>query len=199
LRQLLWARLRNLRQPFGNAKTQGPFRQVRTTQSPVSLRFGPRLNRPTGGRIRKQKGLKSSQTYSSCVPQAEAGNRQNAEPLQRRTPWRWRYKTDQSDALRRLLESVLAPEKQVNVCVIPPSTATAGSPNWRMNFPIVCFGGSGGANSQGLGCPLAATGPDAIPQGRSSDFVRASARLLQRSSPCVRDNRRPDRGRSCRG
>ena len=92
----------------------------------------------------------------------------------------------------------LAREKQVNLRVIPMSTPSPSRSDWRMNFPIACFGGSG-ANSQALGCPLAATGPDAIPQGRSSDFARAIARLLPRSSPCVRDSRRLDRGRSCRG
>src|ERR1700730_15513019 len=89
-------------------------------------------------------------------------------------------------------------EKQVNLRVIPTSAAIAESVELAHEFESCCFGRSG-ANSQGLGCPLAASCPDAIPQGRSSDFARAIARLLPRSSPCVRDSRRPDRGRSCRG
>jgi hypothetical protein len=51
---------------------------------------------------------------------------------------------------------------------------------------------------EGLGCPLAVKGPDAIPRGRSSGFVRAIARLLRRSFLCVRYSRRPGRDRSCR-
>src|SRR4030088_510908 len=47
----------------------------------------------------------------------------------------------------------VAREKQVNLRVIPMSTPSPSRSDWRMNFPIACFGGSG-ANSQGLGCPL---------------------------------------------
>jgi hypothetical protein len=45
---------------------------------------------------------------------------------------------------------------------------------------------------------LATTVPAAILLGRNSDFAQAIARPLPRSSPCVRDSRRPDRGRFCR-
>jgi hypothetical protein len=46
---------------------------------------------------------------------------------------------------------------------------------------------------------MTANGPDpnATLQGRSSGFGRAIAQPLPHSSPCVRDSRRPDRGRSC--
>jgi hypothetical protein len=81
--------------------------------------------------------------------------------------------------------------------VLPPSRSpepTAG-PDRPAVWPGFILVGCGFLK----GCPLAVAGPDAIPPGRSSDFVRAIARPLPRSSPCVRDSRRPDRGRSCRG
>ena len=91
----------------------------------------------------------------------------------------------------------LAREKQANLRVIPTSAAIGESVELAHEFSNRVFR-KVGSEFPRFRCPLAPTGPDAIPQGRSLGFGRAIARPLPRSSLCVRDSRRPDRGRSCR-